>query len=156
MSDKIKSYLQLVAVFITLAGLIFAAYQALTISRVSLKTAQMNGFLKWQYSIQKLSCYYDHAMDKSVFLEELSDRYSNVQDTIEASRSELKQVLVNLDEFGVTNLNISMNEGMALTYKYNGTHYQDFMEIKKRLKDEELSSAIRNCEHRLNRLLGDW
>lgn len=149
MSEKLKFYLQLVAVSIPLAGIMFAAYQALIISRASLKVEQMNGFLMWQYSTQKLSCYYDHAKDKTNFSDELTQRYSNVQDRIEVTQNEFKQVLVNHDEFWLTNLNKSMNKGLDWTYTYHGKYYQDFMEIKKRLEDDELASAIRNCEHRL-------
>lgn len=149
MSGRKNNIIQLVAVALVLLGLAFTVYQTLIINRATLKNELLGSFLKWQNVTQKLSCYYNHAEDKAIFSKEISDDYSAIQKEMESVPEELKAEIEVVDSFGLNGLNVAFNNRIEWSYKFHGAYYDDFVKIKSHLNDNELSRAIRNCEHEL-------
>jgi len=82
---------------LAILGLYFPLYQGILNSRAVIKNDQLNNFIKWQHMTQKLSCYYSHAKDKSVFSKELSTTYSEISGELDGVLEKLKSEVKELD-----------------------------------------------------------
>jgi len=149
MSEKLNKLIPFIPVLVAVLALFFTVFQTLIVNRASLKNEQLDSFINWQHATQKLSCYYNHAEDKTVYSEDITQAYSDIQEKLKNTPDDLRAEIGIVDGFGINSLNRALNERIVWSYEFYGAYYNDFVEIKSSLNNKELSNAVRNCESKL-------
>lgn len=147
MVKKIDCYIKYTSITLAFITTWFALYQSMDFKKISLKNDILEAHIKYEQAIQKLTCYYSHAEDKSIFQREITDNYSNYNSNIIETAKLISDKLEIIDNSYFFDFNEPFNRKVIWTYKYLGSYSQDFRSIKSTLSDSELRAAVRNCDH---------